>query len=116
MAVWPVSFAITQSLSDDPPVPLSARFVTATDRWSVTFDQVLESGALNAANWSFNIEGSLFGASNATASGKSVSGDSSDTGPGFGGPDANYAPPPSDVIGLNGVAAAAFSGFPVTVD
>ena len=115
MAVWRLNFATSSSLSNDPPLPLAARFVAATNRWSVTFDSVLESGALDAGNWRIDIVGSQFTATTAIASGKSVSGDSTLGGPGDPSDTVRYTPPPADVLGLNGVPAAAFSAFPVTV-
>ena len=101
-------------LASDAPLPVSATWNAGPSVLTVVFDQPLEADpTLNAANWTmqrtpFNWAGTL-----AAASGNTVAVVMA-AGPPYGGPSlCDYAPPPADVIGLNALPAAAFSGLAV---
>jgi len=95
----------------EPPVPAGATWESGTAIVEVTFDQPLENGALDAGNWAVatGSPASVTGASvvggvvqvQLNAAPLSVS-------------TVSFAPPPFDVVAAgSGLAAAAFSGFPV---
>ncbi len=84
--------------------------------WSVTFDRPLLAGALNAANWTFNAGDEIRNATDATAAGNVVSGDSVTMVENAGPDVVNYAAAPADVVSdEDAMPAAAFSDFPLTV-
>lgn len=97
----------------DPPVPAGATWQSGTAIVVVTFDQALADGALDAGNWFVSTGGP------ASVTGAAVVGGvvqvqlnaaplSVNT--------VSFAPPPFDVVAAgSGLAAAAFSGFPVVM-
>lgn len=100
---------------DLPPIPIAATFVVATTAWTCTFDQPLQPGVLDAANWTLRENSNARTASTATAASNVVSGL---MGLGAADPGAdviNFAPPPADVLSLTGLPAVAFTDFPLTV-
>lgn len=115
MVAWPVTFATSAPLSENPPVPIAATLAFATGVWSVQFDKPLSSGALDPLNWTFVATNTAFAASSAAAAGDTVSGASTNEGPFFDSDRVDYAPPPNDVIDLQGRPAASFGNFPLVV-
>lgn len=113
-AVWRVNFA-TFSLASDPPVPIAATLAFPGGAWSVQFDKILQSGALDAANWSFRATGNSFAGLTAVAAGAIVSGTSGPPVEDAGSDVANYGPPPFDVLDAEQRPALAFSDFPLVV-
>lgn len=104
-----------------PPQPLLATLSAATRILVVTFDKPLQPASTAPGNWRCwaNIGGSVF-RHIATVAG-TVAGSTAtvqmvqDIGS-SGLNRVNYAAVPADVIGLNGLPAAAFTGFPLTVN
>lgn len=100
---------------DLQPIPIAATFVVATTAWTCTFNQPLQPGVLDAANWTLRENSQARTASTATAAGNVVSGVM-----GLGAADPgsdviNFAPPPADVLSLTGLPAVAFTDFPLVV-
>lgn len=114
MAATAPTFA-TFSLASDPPAPISATISGFTGEWSCTFDQPLQSGALNAANWLINANNTIFAPTTAVAAGTIVSGASTSGFPNVAPDTIAYAPPPFDVLNAANQAATAFADFPVVV-
>jgi hypothetical protein len=102
-------------LSSNGPIPVSATIATGTGAWSCTFDQSLQPGVLNAANWDIIAGGLTWNVTSASASGNVVSGASVSVLPSPDPTGIDFAPPPFDVENAIGQTASAFSGFPIVV-
>lgn len=100
---------------DSPPLPLSATFNLGSLAWSCTFDQPLQAGALDFANWSLRASGDAYTATSAAAAGSVVSGIATIATPAPAADDITFAPPPFDVLSLAGLPAIAFADFPLVV-
>ena len=99
-----------------PPVPLAASWDPSPRILQVVFDRVLQTATLAASNWSLSLDGDLYYATEAFSAGESVYCQMQTPG-GLGGPDGvDYLATPPDVISALGTAAAAFSGFPISLD
>ncbi len=115
MAVWPVTFATSAPLSEDPPIPIAGTLVTGTGAWSCTFDKPLQPATLDFLNWTINTVTNTWNPTSASSAGSVVSGASTQ---GLLDPLSNvinFAPPPFDVLDLQDRQAAAFTGFPIVV-
>lgn len=108
-----MTFATSQSLSRDLPVPIAATLALISGVWSVTFDRPLEVGPLDASNWTFRANNFDYDPITAAAVGSQVQGTSSISDPNAGADIVNYAPPPFDVKSAPGIEAAAFADFPL---
>lgn len=103
----------------EPPFPVAARFIDATDRLEVDFNRRLKPGPLNGANWSCRVAGWAY-AGPVDVGWRAIA--KTAAGPVFLGlPDAGpdkcrYDPPPFDVRSkTSDLPAAAFDDFPLTV-
>lgn len=103
-----------------PPIPVLATVSKASQVFTITFDQPLTPATLSTAPWLavavlVTLERTWAPVSGPIASGSAVTWTGFTTGPGVFGPVVHYTPPPADLFGANGLPAAAFSGFPLTV-
>ncbi|KKM95345.1 hypothetical protein LCGC14_1189180 [marine sediment metagenome] len=118
MAVLVSSFGTTQlSLPDPvPPIPIAAQMTLPSGDWILTFDQLLQPGLSAITNWGFRANNLIRSAmAPVTISGNTVSAASSPGPPSVGFDFITYNAGIPDVIGVNGLAVEAFSGFPLTV-
>lgn len=120
MVAYRRTFATSALSVDTPPVPVSATVSAGTNVVVCTFDKPLQAGALDSLNWL--IDSNHFGSqllwlpmSPPIASGLTVTWPATPAGTGLGPNTIQYVPPPFDVIGLNLLPAAGFTGFPLTV-
>ena len=111
----PVPFGALPSQASNPPVPIAAQWDTFTETGSVTFDQALQPGALDTANWDFRVANNLRPLVSAVASGAVVSVVTSGANPSIGPNAVSYSPPPFDVLNASNQAAVAFLNFPLVV-
>lgn len=109
-----MTFATSASASDTP-VPIAATIALATGAWSVQFDQQLQPGMLNPANWTLRASGNTWAVSMAAAAGDTVSGASGLSFPNPGPDVANYLAIVPDVFDLFGRPAPGFTDFPLVV-
>lgn len=111
----PHPFGALSSLSSDPPVPTAAQWDTFSETGSVTFDQALQPGVLDTANWRFRVANNIRPVVSAIAAGAVISFVTSGFSPSLGPTGVSYDPPPFDVLNLFGRPTVAFTDFPLVV-
>lgn len=95
------------------PKPIAAGINTGTGAWYVAFDRPLQAGILDADNWYLRYLSTRWVPYSAIVLGTDVTGFAAAAGAAVGPDVVSYSPPPYDVIGTNGYAAAAFADFPL---
>jgi hypothetical protein len=103
-----------------PPVPVAAQVVDATDVLTVTFDQPLQPGATGIGNWlaTWGIGPVKFDHTQpapGVIAGNTVTVNMAFPMLSGGPPVCSYLAAPPDVLGLTGLPAAPFAGFPMVV-
>lgn len=97
------------------PKPISATYAGGAAQLIVTFDEPLIAAPfLVAANWTIRLNGYLQQFGSGSASGDVVTINRTDNVVDPGPDVVSFTPPPFDVVGVSGVPAPAFLGFPVT--
>jgi len=94
------------------PLPILATWNPGIRQLLVQFDQQLVPGPVDALNWSIFTPGTWFRGTAASAFGGFVSVAMGPVGPWFGPNTVSFMPPPFDVLNLDYVPAAGFTGFP----
>lgn len=99
---------------EQPPVPISATFSVITGSIVVTFDKALTpDAALDTKLWSARKNSYVRTIANAVASGSTVTMATTQGAFQPGLDVVSYAPPPFDLLGLNGRPVEAFLNYPL---
>ncbi len=93
-----------------PPVPIAAENLGFN--WSILFNEPLQPGPLNPANWWGRVDDTRWNCVTADAVGSQVNLTVVDLNPDPGPDGVTFSPPPNDVLDLTGNPAAAFIDFP----